>query len=137
MLTAREIMTADVTCVGETETLSAAAHTMVRLGVDGLPVRGADNRIRGMLTDRDILAASVAADRDPADLTAAEAAHDCVTVAADDDAAHILRTMGRRRVRRLPVVDGDRLVGTIALADLAWALPDWPVGDLREAVATP
>ncbi|WP_306215063.1 CBS domain-containing protein [Actinoplanes sp. RD1] len=137
MLTAREIMTADVTCVGESESLSAAAHTMVRLGVDSLPVRGADDRIRGMLTDRDILAASVAADRDPSCLTAAEAAHDCVTVAADDDAAQVLHTMGRCRVRRLPVLDGDRLVGVVALADLAWALPDWPVGDLRDAVATP
>ncbi len=137
MLTAREIMTADVTCVGEGDTLSAAAHTMVRLGVDSLPVRGADDRIRGMLTDRDIMAASVAADRDPAQVTAAEATHDCGAVAADDDAAKILRTMGRRRMRRLPVVDGDRLVGVVALADLAWALPDWPVGDLRDAVATP
>lgn len=61
---------------------------------------------------------------------------EAVTIGADDEAAEILRTMGSHRVRRLPVIDGHRLVGIVALADVARALPDAKVGDLLEAIST-
>jgi len=136
--TAREIMTPDVTCVGERETLADAAHKMADLGVGALPICGEDNRLKGMLTDRDIVLKAVAADRNPAEITAADVAQGKpVTIGADDDAAEILRTMGQYKVRRLPVIDGHSLVGIVALADVARALPDKPVGDLVDAISTP
>jgi CBS domain-containing protein len=136
--TAREIMTPDVTCVGERETLADAAHKMAQLDVGSLPICGEDNRLKGMLTDRDIVVKAVAADRNPADITAAEVAQGKpVTIGADDDAAEILRTMGQYKVRRLPVIDGHNLIGMVALADVARALPDKPVGDLVDAITTP
>ena len=58
MPTAREIMTPDVTCVGEKETLVDAAKKMADLGVGSLPICGEDNRLKGMLTDRDIVVAA-------------------------------------------------------------------------------
>jgi CBS domain-containing protein len=58
-----------------------------------------------------------------------------VTIGADDDVAEILSTMGTHKVRRLPVIDGHRLVGIVALADVARALPDRPVGDLIDAIS--
>lgn len=138
MTTAREIMTPDVTCVGERETLADAAHKMADLGVGALPICGEDNRLKGMLTDRDIVLKAVAADRNPAEITAADVAQGKpVTIGADDDAAEILRTMGQYKVRRLPVIDGHSLVGIVALADVARALPDKPVGDLVDAISTP
>ncbi|MFF5290224.1 CBS domain-containing protein [Paractinoplanes globisporus] len=138
MTTAREIMTADCTCVGEKETLADAAHKMADLGVGSLPICGEDNRLKGMLTDRDIVIKTVAADRNPAEVTAGELAQGKpVTIGADDDTAEILRTMGRYKVRRLPVIDGHQLVGMVALADVARALPDRPVGDLMDAISTP
>ncbi|MFI5497098.1 CBS domain-containing protein [Actinoplanes sp. NPDC051859] len=45
-----------------------------------------------------------------------------------------MRTMGRHQVRWLPVIDGHDLVGMVALADVARALPDRPVGDLVDAI---
>ena len=60
-----------------------------------------------------------------------------VTIGADDDAEEILRTMSSRQVRRLPVIDGHDLVGMVALADVARALPDRPVGDLMDAISKP
>jgi CBS domain-containing protein len=137
MTTAREIMTPDVTCVGERESLAQAARKMADLGVGSLPICGTDNRLKGMLTDRDIVVKAVAAGRDPAQVTAADLAQGKpVTIGADQDTVAILRTMGQHKVRRLPVIDGHSLVGIVALADVARALPDRPVGDLVEAIST-
>ncbi len=72
----------------------------------------------------------------PAPITAGELAQGKpVTIDADDDVAEILSTMASHQVRRLPVVDGHRLVGMVALADVARALPDRPVGDLLDAIS--
>ena len=137
MPTAREIMTPDVTCVGEKESLADAARKMADLGVGSLPICGEDNRLKGMVTDRDIVVKVLAKDRNPADVMAGELAQGKpVTIGADDDAAEILRTMSQHKVRRLPVIDGHQLVGIVAIADVAKALPDRPVGDLIDAITS-
>jgi|SRR4051794_181634 len=136
MTTARDIMTPDVTCVGEKESLSDAAHKMADLGVGSLPICGEDNRLKGMITDRDIVVRALAQDRDPSQVTAGELGQGKpVTIGADDDVAEVLRTMATHKVRRLPVIDGHRLVGIVAVADVARALPDRPVGDLLDALS--
>ncbi|MCY1142404.1 CBS domain-containing protein [Actinoplanes sp. Pm04-4] len=136
MTTAREIMTPDATCVGEKESLADAARKMAELGVGSLPICGEDNRLKGMLTDRDIVVKALAQGRDPATCTAAELAQGKpVTIGADDDTTEILRTMSEHKVRRLPVIDGHQLVGIVAVADVARALPDRPVGDLIDAIS--
>ncbi|MFI7599802.1 CBS domain-containing protein [Actinoplanes sp. NPDC049681] len=136
MPTAREIMTPDVTCIGEKESLAEAAHKMADLGVGSLPICGEDNRLKGMVTDRDIVVKALAQDRNPGDITAGELGQGKpVTIGADDDAAEILRTMAQHKVRRLPVIDGHQLVGIVAVADVARALPDRPVGDLIDAIS--
>ena len=136
MTTARDIMTPDVTCIGEKESLAGAASKMKDLNVGSLPICGDDNRLKGMLTDRDIVVKALAKGRNPGDCTAGEFAQGKpVTVGADDDANEILRTMGQYKVRRLPVIDGHQLVGIVAVADVARALPDRPVGDLIDAIS--
>jgi CBS domain-containing protein len=136
MATARDIMTPDVTCVGEKETLVEAAHKMADLGVGSLPICGDDNRLKGMITDRDIVVRALARDRNPGEVSAGELAQGKpVTIGADDEVAEILATMATHRVRRLPVIDGHRLVGIVAVADVARALPDRPVGDLIDALS--
>jgi CBS domain-containing protein len=138
MPTAREIMSPDVTCVGEKETLADAAKKMADLDVGALPICGEDNRLKGMLTDRDIVVKAIAKGRNPSDCTASEFAQGKpVTIGADDDAREILRTMGQHQVRRLPVIDGHDLVGMVAIADVARALPDQPVGDVIDAITKP
>jgi CBS domain-containing protein len=138
MTTAREIMTPDATCIGEQETLAQAAQKMADLGVGALPICGTDNRLKGMVTDRDIVIKAIAGGRDPAQVTAGEVAQGKpVTIGADDDTTEILRTMGQYKVRRLPVIDGQNLVGIVALADVARALPQRPVGDLVGAISEP
>jgi CBS domain-containing protein len=137
MATAREIMTPDVTCVGEREDMLTAARKMAELDVGALPICGQDDRLKGMLTDRDIVVKVLAQGKDPKSVTAGELAQGKpVTIGADDDAEEILRTMAEHKVRRLPVIDGHTLIGIVALADVARALPDRTVGDLVEAIST-
>jgi CBS domain-containing protein len=134
--TAREMMTPDVTCIGENDNMLTAAQKMATLDVGSLPVCGEDNRLKGMLTDRDIVVKVLAAGQDPASVTARSLAQgEAVTIGADDEAEDILQTMARHQVRRLPVIDGHTLVGIVAVADVARALPDRPVGDLIDAIS--
>ncbi|MDG6100973.1 CBS domain-containing protein [Dactylosporangium aurantiacum] len=136
MPTARQIMTAGVTCAQENETLMDAARKMAELDVGSLPICGDDNRLKGMLTDRDIVVKVLAAGNDPTSVTVAQLAQGKpVTIGADDDATEILATMAKHKVRRLPVIDGHDLVGIVALADVARALPDRPVGDLLDTLS--
>src|SRR3954469_20321968 len=98
MTTAREIMTPDVNCVGENETLADAARKMAELDVGSLPICGEDNRLKGMITDRDIVTQAVAKGRDPKDVRAGDLAQGKpVTIGADDDAGEILSTMSSHK----------------------------------------
>jgi len=129
--TARDIMTADATCVKASETVVDGARKMVERDVGARPVCGPDERLKGMLTDRDIVVKVVAQGKDPARCTAGDLAQgEIVTVSVDDDASEVLRVMSEHRIRRVPVIDGHILVGIIAQADIARTLPHTQVGDL-------
>jgi CBS domain-containing protein len=136
MTKARDIMTADCECVRANESVTEAARKMADLDVGALPICGEDDRLKGMITDRDIAIRVVAEGRDPntvmvGDLQQGEA----VTIGADDPVEDLMATMARAKVRRLPVIDGHKLVGIVAQADVARALPDQRVGDLVEALS--
>jgi CBS domain-containing protein len=137
MTTAREIMTPGAECIGADETVLQAAQKMARLGVGALPICGTDNRLKGVLTDRDVVVNVVGAGKEPGRIKASELQQaEAVTIGADDDQDEILATMARYKVRRLPVIDGRDLVGMVSQADVARALPDPEVGHLLEALST-
>jgi CBS domain-containing protein len=136
MTRAREIMTPDPTCVRTSQTIREAAQLMADKGVGALPICGEDNRLKGMLTDRDIVVKVLAGGKDPRSVTAGEFAQgEVITIGADDEATQIMTTMSEHKVRRLPVIDGQTLVGIISQADVARALPEPQVGDLVEALS--
>ena len=135
--TARDIMTPDATCVGENDTVLDAAKRLDELDVGSMPICGEDDRLKGMLTDRDIVVKVLAKDKDPASTKVSELADqdEVVTIGADDPIDEALRTMTDHKVRRLPVIDGHRLVGIISQADIATNLDEEQVGDLVEAIS--
>jgi CBS domain-containing protein len=92
---AREVMSGGADCIGEKETIEAAAKKLADLDVGALPICGEDDRLKGMLTDRDITIKVVAAGKDPAQTTAGELAtqDEVVTIGADDSVDEALRTM--------------------------------------------
>jgi CBS domain-containing protein len=116
-------MTPDPTCVREDQTLAEAARMLRDLDVGSLPICGNDDRLKGMLTDRDIVVKCIAAGGDPKTATAGSLAEGKpVTIGADDDIREALEMMQQYQVRRLPVIDGHDLVGIISQADVALAL---------------
>lgn len=137
MTTAREIMTGGAECAGAQESVLEAAEKMTRLGVGALPICGSDDRLKGMLTDRDVVVKVLGVGKDPARTAVGDLAQgEAVTIGADDDAGEILATMTEHKVRRLPVIDGHRLVGMVAQADVARSLPEPEVGELLDALSS-
>lgn len=136
MATAREIMTGDPTCVGENQTVEDAARMMAELDVGALPICGEDDRLKGMLTDRDIVVKVLAEGRDPSQTRAGELGQGKpVTIGADDSAQLALETMAEHKVRRLPVIDGHKLVGVVSLADVATNVDQESTGALVAAIS--
>ncbi len=136
MTTAREVMSQGVECVRENETLVDAARKMRDLDVGALPICGEDNRLKGMLTDRDIVVKCLADGGDPSTVTAGSLGEGKpVTIGADDDVTEALETMKKHQVRRLPVIDGHDLVGIISQADIANSLSEGATGDLVQEIS--
>ncbi len=134
--TAREIMTGQAECIGENESVVVAAEKMAQLDVGSLPICGEDDRLKGMLTDRDIVVKVLAQGKDPARTKASELAQGKpVTIGADDSAEEALHTMTEHKVRRLPVIDGHELIGVVSQGDLASALGHEQVGELVSAIS--
>jgi CBS domain-containing protein len=137
MTTARDIMTSGADSARSTDTLIDAAKRMRDLDVGALPVCGEDDRLAGMITDRDIVVRALAEGRDPGNTKVGELADGKpVTIGADDSVEAALVTMSKHGVRRLPVIDGHDLVGMVSQADVARHLPEDKVGDLVEAISS-
>src|SRR5919106_320392 len=134
--TAREVMSGGAECIGENDTVLDAAKRLAELNIGAMPICGEDNRLKGMLTDRDIVVKVLARGKDPASTKAGELGEGKpVTIGADDSVEEALHTMADHKVRRLPVIDGHDLVGIVSQGDLAPNISEERVGDLVEAIS--
>jgi CBS domain-containing protein len=132
--TVRDVMTKDPVTVPPTATLAQAAQAMSARDIgDVLVVE--NGKIRSVLTDRDIVVRAVAQGRDPTQTPVSEAASTAsVTVSPDEPVEKAVHLMREHKVRRLPVVDQDRVVGVVSLGDLAANRdPDSVLADISEA----
>jgi CBS domain-containing protein len=136
VMKARDIMSTGTECVSASDTLETAARRMAKEGVGAMPICGDDDRLKGMLTDRDIVVKAIARGKDVARTLVSELAEGKpVTIGADDPIDEALRTMIEHGVRRLPVVDGDRLVGMLSQADVARETTPEQAGELVAALS--
>ena len=136
MKTVRDIMTAKPECAQASDTLVDVARKMKDLNVGSLPICGDEERLQGMITDRDIVTNCVANGGDPNNIMVEEyAAGEAITIGADDSVEEALRTMTEHGVRRLPVIDGQELVGIVTQADVAKHLSADQIGQLLEAIS--
>ena len=138
MTTARDLMTADPAFCDKDATVEEVARQMADQNIGALPVCSAEGRLAGVVTDRDLAVRVVAEGRDPSTTTVADllTGTEVVTIGADDSAEEAIRTMKDHAVRRLPVIDGTRLVGMVSQADIARAMPDAKIGDLVDAISS-
>ena len=135
----RDIMTPNVECIRPDATLQTAAARMRDLDVGVLPVCDND-RLAGMLTDRDIIVRAVARGLDPASALVREAmTPEAIWCFDDDNVTEAARLMRDRQVRRLLILNHDkRLVGILSLGDLAVETNnDELAGNTLEAVSEP
>ena len=135
--TAKDIMTPKAECIGEEETLFDATRKMARLDIGALPICGLDDRLHGVITDRDIVVKVVAAGLSPEKVFARDLAQGRpFTIRADAPIEEAIAKMKMRKVRRLPVIDGDkRLVGIVSQADIARETNGPATGDLVRALS--
>ncbi|MFI9507610.1 CBS domain-containing protein [Nocardia sp. NPDC052566] len=135
MTTARDIMKPGAQWISLDETVGKAARVMAELGVGALVIADENERMRGIITDRDIVVKCIAQGRSPATTRAAEL---CETtprwVAADADVEQVLEEMEGHRIKRIPVIDNKRMVGMISEADLARHLDDNQLSEFVTAI---
>ncbi|MEV4472735.1 CBS domain-containing protein [Nonomuraea salmonea] len=134
---ARDVMSTGAECISAQETLDRAAQMMREHEVGALPVCGPDDQVTGIITDRDIVVKCVAAGHDPAETTAGELATGLVWVPPDASVEEALARMEEHQIKRLPVMDGGRLVGMISEADLAAHLSDDKLAEFVHRVYAP
>ncbi|MEU6117167.1 CBS domain-containing protein [Streptomyces sp. NPDC047117] len=135
MTTAGDIMHPGAQWIPEDVTLDRAAQLMRELDVGALPISDADERLCGILTDRDIVVGCVAMGHDPTRVTAGEMAQGTPRwIDATADVTEVLDEMQGHRIRRLPVIENKRLVGMISEADLAGHLTDDQMADWTQSI---
>ncbi len=135
MTTARDIMHMGAECIGEDDTLFTAAQKMRDLDVGALPICGKDNRLHGIITDRDIVIRCCAEGRNPADVKANEFAQGSLHwVESNTDVGEVLTMMQQHQIKRMPVIEDHRLVGMISEADLGRHLSEGQVAHFVEGV---
>jgi CBS domain-containing protein len=132
-----EAMSRDVRVANPQQRISEAAKTMAEIDVGVLPV-GENDRLVGMITDRDIAVRAVAAGKGPDTLVREVMTVDVKYCFEDEDLVHVSKNMAEQQVRRLPVVNRDkRLVGILALSDIAAKEGSRVTGRAIEGISRP
>lgn len=131
----RDVMTSSPTTVTPQTSVVEAARLMEKEDVGPLPVVE-DGSLVGIVTDRDLVVRVIAEGRDPASTVVGEVCSSKpVTVSPDDDVSHALTLLAKHQVRRLPVAEGDQIVGIVAQADLARKESNAAVGEAVEEIS--
>jgi CBS domain-containing protein len=138
MTTAKDIMHPGAQWIPAHETLDRAAQLMRDLDVGALPIADSNERLCGIVTDRDIVVRCVAEGHDPAKITCGELAKGTPRwIETGADVTEVLDEMQGHRIKRLPVIDEQKnLVGMISEADLAQHLTDEQLAKFVESVYT-
>ena len=116
----KDCMNSHVIAVSPEESVAVAARLMARYNVGALPVRARDHSLCGIVTDRDMVLRCVALERKPEETSVSRVMTERVaSVTPMTNLTQAADLMAREQVRRLPVVEGRRLVGMVSLGDLS------------------
>ena len=121
----REVMTQPVIRISADETVEVAARTLAHYNIGALPVCGSDGRLQGLVTDRDLVTRCIAAGCNPG-LTKVRQimSGSVIGIPPDIDTKAAAEIMGTRQIRRLPVLENEKLCGMVSLGDLTGTQAD-------------
>lgn len=123
----REVMTKDPITIDESATVAEAAKAMKQADI-GPTLITSNNKLRGIVTDRDIAVRVVAEGQDPNTVKAIDIATTGLkTLSPDDEAGEAVRVMKENNIRRVVVVENEQPVGIVSIGDLAIALDETSV----------
>lgn len=126
-----DLMTPNVECIGEDDSLETAAKRLRDLNVGSMPICGNDKKIVGMLTDRDIVVKCLAEGQDPRNVRAGALAQGRPHyVDAESSIEEAIALMQQHQIRRVPVIEDHKLVGILSQADVARHYAQERVGEL-------
>jgi CBS domain-containing protein len=112
----------DVHAIGADNTVLDAVARLVELQIGALLVRDAQGAVAGLISERDVLRECRHRSAELGSRRVAEVmTRDLVVCASDDDIDHAMAVMTTRRIRHLPVMDGDRVAGMVSIGDLVKA----------------
>ncbi|MDX1376418.1 MAG: CBS domain-containing protein [Burkholderiales bacterium] len=132
-----KVMTRDVRLASPAQTIHEVAQIMAEIGAGALPV-GEDDRLRGMITDRDIAIRAVAAGKGPDTRVEEVMTPGTKYCFEDEEVGAVAETMAKLQVRRLPVLNRDkRLVGIVSLGDVSVSTGAATVGAVVGAISQP
>ncbi|NHN56188.1 CBS domain-containing protein [Calidifontibacter sp. DB0510] len=136
MTTARDLMSSPAQSLKTSDSIVTAAQALSSNDVGSMPVLDENGQLAGILTDRDIVVRGLAQGVTPDRGTVADVLTETVVVVnADDDQDKIVNALTQNQVRRLPVLDGNEVVGMVSQADLARALPNSETGNVVAAIS--
>jgi CBS domain-containing protein len=130
----RDTMTSQPTSIDSSQSVVDAARALRDEDVGSLPVTD-QGRLIGVITDRDIVVRVVAEGRADSATVADALSRNPITVTPEHDLDDALKLMARHQVRRLPVVEDERLVGIVAQADVALVAKEKQTGELVESIS--
>jgi CBS domain-containing protein len=129
-------MTKDVTVIREEETMREAAERLAKDDIGVLPICDANQQLRGVLTDRDIVVHVIARGKDPEQTRAREMEQgELITLRPDDSIQHACDLMAQHQVRRLPVVQDGKVIGMVSQADVAKNVPPEQAGRMLNTIS--
>lgn len=119
MMTVRDVMTKSVVRIHPEESVAVAARTLTHYNIGILPVCGADGRVCGLVTDRDLVTRCVASGRSPEGTSVGQVmTKQVVWIRPEAELGVATELMGNQQVRRLPVLENGRLCGMVSMGDL-------------------
>lgn len=119
----KDIMTRNVACLNPAATVVEAAQLMQKHNVGSIPVCD-ESGVVGIVTDRDIVVRNIAHGKDPGQTPVRDVmTSQVIAVGPETDIRDVFGIMSQKKVRRLPVVENNQLVGIIALGDIATNAP--------------
>ena len=135
MKTAKDLMTSHAECLAPDETLVDAARMFSKYDVGSMPVVD-DGSLVGVITDRDIIIEGVSKNLDLSDTKISKImSKNVITVEVTDDARAVAQVLADNQIRRVPVMDGHRVVGVVSQADVALELDNATAGEVVEDIS--